>query len=87
MVLKYLIINQMIKYILALSKVNILSGGIEYDVINPPIIEVSKTVGAGASVQPCVKGKVVDALIDPLPLILTELYQLVLLVVMVQVQF
>ena len=50
-----------------LSKVNILSGGSGYDVINPPIIEVSKTVGAGASVQPCVKGKVVDALIGELP--------------------
>ena len=50
-----------------LSKVNVLSGGDGYDVINPPLLEVSETVGTGASVQPCVKGKVVDALIGELP--------------------
>ena len=48
-----------------LSKLNILSGGTGYDVINPPLVEVSDSVGVGASVQPCVKGKVVDALISP----------------------
>ena len=50
-----------------LSKVNVLSGGSGYDVINPPIVEVNDSVGAGASVQPCVSGKVVDALIGELP--------------------
>ncbi len=50
-----------------ISKVNVLSGGSGYDVINPPIVEISESVGTGASVQPCVRGKVVDALIGELP--------------------
>jgi len=47
------------------SKLNLLSGGSGYDVINPPKIEVSTGIGTTALAQLCVKGKIVDAFIDP----------------------
>ena len=49
-----------------LTKLNVLSGGSEYDVINPPKIVITDGSGSGALSQPCVKGSVVDVLIDPL---------------------
>jgi len=48
-----------------ISDLNVLSGGSGYDVINPPKIEISEGVGTGATSVVCVKGKVVDAFIDP----------------------
>ena len=53
-------------YFGALTKLNVLSGGSEYDVINPPKIVITDGSGSGALAQPCVKGSVVDVLIDPL---------------------
>ena len=48
-----------------ISSLNVLSGGSGYDVINPPKIEIEEGVGTGATSIVCVKGKVVDAFIDP----------------------
>tara|TARA_Y100001972_G_scaffold3524_1_gene3961 strand:- start:1592 stop:14002 length:12411 start_codon:yes stop_codon:yes gene_type:complete len=48
-----------------LSEVNILSGGLNYDVIHPPKIDVSSGSGSGAFIQPVIKGKLVDAFVDP----------------------
>ena len=39
-----------------------MSGGSEYDVINPPKIVINDGSGSGALAQPCVKGSVVDVL-------------------------
>jgi len=47
-----------------ISRVNLLSGGDGYDVINPPKIEVSSGIGTQALVQASVRGKIVDAFID-----------------------
>ena len=47
------------------SSLDVLSGGSGYDVINPPKIEIEEGVGTGATSVVCVKGKVVDAFIDP----------------------
>ena len=47
-----------------ISRVNLLSGGDGYDVINPPKIEVSAGLGTQALIQASVKGKIVDAFID-----------------------
>ena len=48
-----------------ISSLDVLSGGSGYDVINPPKIEIEEGVGTGATSVVCVKGKVVDAFIDP----------------------
>ena len=65
MELKYLIIKQMIRYFsVPLSKVNIISPGTNYDVINPPQIGISSS-GSGAVIQPVIKGSLVDAFVDP----------------------
>jgi len=47
-----------------LSKVNIISSGTDYDVINPPQIGISTGSGSGAVIQPVIKGSLVDAFID-----------------------
>ncbi len=48
-----------------ISDLNVLSGGSGYDVINPPKIEIEEGVGTGATSVVCVKGKIVDAFVDP----------------------
>ena len=48
-----------------ISNLNVLSGGSGYDVINPPKIEIEEAVGTGATAVVCVKGKIVDAFVDP----------------------
>ena len=48
-----------------LSNLSVLSGGSGYDVINPPKIDIEEGVGTGATAVVSVKGKVVDAFIDP----------------------
>lgn len=45
-----------------LDKVNVLSGGKEYDVINPPLLEVSS---GNAKIQPVITGSVKKVYIDP----------------------
>ena len=47
-----------------LTEVNVLNGGENFDVINPPIISVSSGIGITALVQPVVSGKVEDVFID-----------------------
>ena len=47
-----------------IKDVDILSGGDGYDVINPPIIEVSDDNGSGAKIQPVISGKFEKVYID-----------------------
>jgi len=52
-----------------LSSVSILNSGNNYDIINPPVISVSKPVvssGTTALIQPVVRGSLVDISIDPI---------------------
>ena len=44
--------------------VKVLSGGSNFDVINPPVIEVSAGSGTTALVQPVVKGKIKEVIVD-----------------------
>ena len=48
-----------------IDKINLLSGGDGYDVINPPKVSIAKGVGVGATAEVSVKGKIVDAFVDP----------------------
>ncbi|MEC8552476.1 MAG: hypothetical protein VXY93_18430, partial [Pseudomonadota bacterium] len=48
-----------------LESVNVLNGGRDYDVINPPSISVESSTGTTALVQPVVKGSVKEILVDP----------------------
>ena len=48
-----------------LESVDVLNGGRNYDVINPPSISVEKSSGTRALVQPVVKGSVKEILVDP----------------------
>ena len=45
-----------------LKSVNVLNGGKDYDVINPPLLSLSSGIG---SVQPVVRGSVQKVLVDP----------------------
>jgi hypothetical protein len=47
-----------------LEKVEVLNGGSDFDVINPPFIEVSAGLGTTALVQPVVTGTIEDIFID-----------------------
>lgn len=47
-----------------LESISVLGGGIGYDVINPPLIEVSTGTGSTALVQPVVSGSVEKVYID-----------------------
>ena len=48
-----------------LTSVDVLNGGENYDVINPPVISVSSGLGTNALVQPVVSGVVEDVFVDP----------------------
>ena len=48
-----------------LSSVDLLNGGENYDVINPPNVSISSGAGITALVQPVVTGKIEDILVDP----------------------
>ena len=47
-----------------IQDVNILSGGKNYDVINPPIISVSDSIGTNAKIQPVISGKFEKVYVD-----------------------
>ena len=47
-----------------IQDVNILSGGKNYDVINPPIISVSDGIGTNAKIQPVISGKFEKVYVD-----------------------
>ena len=55
-----------------LVRAEILNGGDEFDVINPPKLEVSSGAGITALVQPVVKGSVKEILIDEKDLIVEK---------------
>ena len=48
-----------------LESVDVLNGGRDYDVINPPSLSVESSTGTTALVQPVVKGSVKEILVDP----------------------
>mgnify|MGYP001196446358 CR=1 FL=1 len=48
-----------------LNKVQVLSGGDGFDIINLPNISISSGIGSTALVQPVVSGKVIDVFVDP----------------------
>ena len=48
-----------------LESVNVLNGGRDYDVNNPPSVSVEKSTGTTALVQPVVRGSVKKVLVDP----------------------
>lgn len=47
-----------------LKSINVLNGGIDYDVINPPLISVSSGTGSTSLVQPVVSGSIKKVYID-----------------------
>jgi len=47
-----------------IEKVTVLNGGSDFDVINPPLIEVSSGVGTTALIQPVITGSISDILVD-----------------------
>lgn len=48
-----------------IESVNILNRGERYDVINPPLLEVSSEDGTGSLLQPVVRGKIEKVFVDP----------------------
>ena len=65
MVLKLLTINQMIKFIMALSKINILNGGTNFDVIDLPKVVIPQVAaGTTALVQPVISGSLKEVIVD-----------------------
>ena len=48
-----------------LDSVQILNGGNNYDVINPPVINVNNSSGTTALIQPVISGSVQKVLVDP----------------------
>jgi hypothetical protein len=47
------------------DSVKVINGGSEYDVVNPPQIEVSDPSGSGAKIQPVIRGFVEKVIVDP----------------------
>ena len=47
-----------------IENVKVLSGGSNFDVINPPVIEVSAGSGTTALVQPVIKGEIKEVIVD-----------------------
>ncbi len=48
-----------------LTSVKVLNGGDDYDVINPPVVEVTTGAGVTALIQPVLQGSVKSILVDP----------------------
>ena len=48
-----------------LESVDVLNGGRNYDVINPPIIGIETSTGVGAAVDPIIQGTVKEVFVDP----------------------
>jgi hypothetical protein len=47
-----------------LESINVLNGGTDYDVINPPLVSVSNGIGVTALVQPVISGSIQSVYID-----------------------
>jgi hypothetical protein len=47
-----------------LQSIDILNGGINYDIINPPLVQISSGLGITALVQPVISGSIVNVVID-----------------------
>jgi hypothetical protein len=48
-----------------ISNISIINAGKEYDVINPPLVEVSNDIGSQAKIQPVISGVVENVFVDP----------------------
>lgn len=48
-----------------LSSVKVVAGGSGYDVINPPKIEISSSIGSTALIQPIIRGSLKEVIVDP----------------------
>jgi len=48
-----------------LESIDVLNSGDNYDVINPPVIDVSSITGTKALVEPVIKGNVKEIIVDP----------------------
>tara|TARA_B100000282_G_scaffold217114_1_gene160853 strand:- start:27 stop:12854 length:12828 start_codon:yes stop_codon:yes gene_type:complete len=58
-------ISNNIIYYGPLESVDVLNGGSDYDVINPPLIEVESSSGTTALVEPVITGDVKEIIVDP----------------------
>jgi hypothetical protein len=47
-----------------LKSIDVLNGGMNYDVINPPLITVSSSIGTTALIQPVISGSIVNVDVD-----------------------
>jgi hypothetical protein len=48
-----------------IKSLDVLNGGSNYDVINPPYVEVSPSIGNTCFVQPVISGSISEVLVDP----------------------
>ena len=48
-----------------LESVDLLNGGDDYDVVNPPIVGIETSSGVGAAVEPIIQGSVKEVFVDP----------------------
>ena len=48
-----------------LESVDLLNGGSDYDVVNPPIVGIETSTGVGAAVEPIIQGTVKEVFVDP----------------------
>ena len=48
-----------------LESVDLLNGGEDYDIINPPIVGIETSNGVGAAVEPIIQGSIKEVFVDP----------------------
>ena len=48
-----------------LESIDLLNGGSDYDVVNPPIVGIETSTGVGAAVEPIIQGTVKEVFVDP----------------------
>ena len=53
------------RYYGPLESVDLLNGGDDYDVVNPPIVGIETSSGVGAAVEPIIQGSVKEVFVDP----------------------
>ena len=67
MVLKFQVQTLMIEFTMDLfpTDFEVFNGGMNYDVVNPPQIEISAGTGTTALVEPIIEGSVKQIFVDP----------------------
>ena len=61
-----------------IDEFQVLNGGKDYDVVNPPVIEISAGSGTTALVEPIISGSVKEVFIDPQDFDIDEIFSLTL---------